>query len=235
MLNRSWTGSCAALVVLAAAASAHGIVLDLSGDLGTLNLITVGVSTPIPVNVSVTRSFSRIVPSRGLLTGDIIVSNTAGTRFDLIITNLVFQATNSPTGGTHIQLAASQIYDVLAPNQTYTAGHFVGGTWSTALGNAVFCDSRQGILGPNPVQLPSLAVANTFGASGFGVPLATATVSNSSPNFYGIFSTMDLFIDGDGFINMPNSYEAGATLVPAPASAAMLGAIGLFASRRRRV
>lgn len=220
-------GACAIIT------AAHAGTIGLTGDLGVLNLPT---PPSIFINTTHTEPFFRVVPGRGRIQGDVVYTNLNGDFFKVVVTNMTFEA-NAPTPGggtTRVQIDIVQGFQPAVANGSYYAEHFVGGNWSTNFGNAIFCDSFQGVLGPNPVWLPTLGVVNTPGIPSFGVPLAGANVTNSSPTLYGIATTIEMFIDGDGFINLPNSYEATATEVPAPGACVLLACAGVLASRRRR-
>ena len=76
---------------------------------------------------------------------------------------------------------------------------------------------------------------NTNGIPNFGVPLAGTTVLNVNPSpIYSIRTELQLFIDGDGFISMPGSYDLHVNLVPCPGGAALLVLGGVMAPRRQR-
>lgn len=220
-----------ALCVCPLTSGALAGTVGLTGDLGVFNT---GTPASIFINTSWTQPFQKSLAGRGSIMGDAVFTNNGGTFFEVVVTNLTFQASAPTPGGgtTRVKIDIVQGFQPAVPNAAYYAEHFVGGNWSTGTGNAIFADSYQGMLGPNPVWLPQLVFVNTPGIPSFGVPLAGANVTNSSPALYGIATTIELFIDGDGFIDLPNSYEATATEVPAPGACVVLACAGVLAARR---
>lgn len=216
-------------LTLFAVKAARAAGVTLSGDLGSVNF-----NTPffLAINGSSTTPFAHTIPGRGSITGDVISNNVGGTSFDMTITNLTLTGTNSPYGGTYVTLTVLQNYATLNPNGTYAATHDVNGSWSMGLANYIQCDSLHDFGGSN-TSLPMLQYSNNPNPTpAFGGPAVGASVSNQI-GVYSIRSTIQFFIDGDGFIDLPNSYHVDAT-VPEPTSAAMLGIVGVMGLRRRR-
>ncbi|TWT40302.1 hypothetical protein RAS1_40100 [Phycisphaerae bacterium RAS1] len=203
--------------------------ITLSGDLGSVNF-----NTPffLNANQSSTTPFQHIVPGRGSISGDAIANNFGGNQFDLVITNLTFTGMNSPSGGTSITLTALQHYATQQSGNTYAAAHFVSGSWTTATGNHIICDSLHDF-GGSSTSLPTLSFFNTPGIPTFGVPLAGTNVLNQLPTIYSIRTTIQLFLDGDGTISLPSSYDVSATPVPEPAGALVLLPALVAVFRRR--
>ena len=168
---------------------------------------------------------------RGIISGDAIATNTGGTSFDLVVTNLSFIAENSPTGSTYIKLEILQNFAIFSPGGTYTGTHGVDGSWSTGASNFIQGDAIHDFGGSN-VLLPTLLYYNTFMIPTFAVSPTSASVTNTI-GVYSIKAELQMNIEGDGFISLPNSYDGSATLVPEPAVSSLLCLAGLVALRRR--
>lgn len=226
---------CVLLCSLAGAAIAPAGTITISGALGNNSA---GLPSALPINSNFTRSFALAVPGIGSINGDVLIENLSGTQFNLTVTNTNFVMNGAGPGVlTHVALTVTQAFVPLVPNAPYNAFHSLNGSWTpTGANNAVTADSTQGLLGPNLQFLPQLVCVNSPNpTNAFGAGPAGLTINNSSPSLYGMQCIIDFYLDGNGFINLPNSYEATAIqIVPAPGAAALIGLSGALAVRRRR-
>ena len=220
---------------LALAPAALGGTISLSGGLGTGSW---GLPATLPINGTFTQSFARTVPGLGSISGDVVITNTSGTRFDLTVTNTTFQMIGAGPGAlTHLTLTVTQAFVPQTPNAPYNAAHSLNGSWDPlGSNNAMTATATQGLLGPNLIFLPQLVcVNNPNPTAAFGAGPAGATVNNSSPALYGMQCVLDFYVDGNGFIDLPNSYDATAIeVVPAPGAGVLLAGGVLVGARGRR-
>lgn len=222
---------CGTAIALSAFAAlpAWGGIVHLTGDFGTADYFGPNVSNPGP---STSVPFLQNVVGRGSLSGDLVSTNTGGTQFSLVITNMVFQAFDwAPDHQTQIRLIASENFAVTSAGPHIASQSVSGVTGSTGGGGLIICNAVHEIT----VNLPTISYGSPNGnTQPFSVPPVFANVV-SSPPFYSIQMQLDLVIDGDGFIHLPNSFETGAIAVPASGPVTLLGLTGLIAMRRRRV
>lgn len=227
-------------------ASAQAVNINLSGSLGNGNWHT--PSTPLAFGGSLAPiAVIQSVPGVGDLACDVYADNSGistlgNSVFSLKITNLVFQAyATQPFTRTSVKLKVEENFIVPLASGTQAATMAIDGVMSstggcTVIGNAQF-RSPLGSGGGTPIP----TVGYSGGASGpdaFNVPPTFATVS---PPFAGIGSNvlylqiqLELFIDGNGFINMPSSFTASSESVPSPGPFGLAVMAGLCCSRRRR-
>lgn len=222
---------CGMAIVLSAFAAlpARGGIAHLTGDFGTANYFGPNVQNPGP---STTVPFLQNVAGRGSLSGDLVSTNTGGTQFSLVITNMVFQAFDwAPDHRTQIRLIASENFAVTSAGMHLASQSVSGVTGSTGGGGIIICNAVH----RTTVNLPTISYGSPNGnTQPFSVPPVFANVF-SSPPFYSIQMQLDLVIDGDGFIHLPNSFETGAIAVPASGPVTLLGLTGLLTLRRRRI
>ncbi|HVZ93286.1 MAG TPA: hypothetical protein VG797_02135, partial [Phycisphaerales bacterium] len=176
--------------------------------------------------------FSHVLPGFGSVSGDAITTNTGGTQFDMVMTNFNFTS-SSPTGGLFIRISLFNYFTLAQSPLTFNATHSANGTWTGGPGTAVVFDSRQDF-GGSDVHLPTLVETNALQFSGFATGAAGATVTTTMPNVVAMIADIQMFIDGNGSIILPNSYDINAIATPAPGSLALTGFAGACAARRRR-
>lgn len=216
-----------AVVTLAGASAAHGSSVHLTGDYGNFNFSLPGVQG---IGTS-TLHFAQSVPGRGNIVGDFVTTST-GSQFSVSLTNLLFDSSGvSPGVMTQIRLEAFQIFTVTTPG-TMTTLHAISGTMgSDGGGGLVIANTTH----DGATVLPTLS---------YGSPSGTPAPFSVGPFFGGnqiaagqylIEMQLDMVIDGNGFINLPTSFDSAATIVPAPGAGLLLGCTGLAIVRRRRV
>ncbi|MFN0011446.1 MAG: hypothetical protein ACKVS8_07360 [Phycisphaerales bacterium] len=197
----------------------------LSGDLGNANFSAPPGTLGIGQSVSV--PFLQNFAGRGDVGGTVIAANT-GSAFNITITNLVFQAQDwSPMHMTFVRLNVGQVFASL-PGQ-FGAAQSLSGVAQSNLGGGVISGNT---MLHGSVFLPTVS---------YGLSSTNMEFFNVGPTFaavnvgvQGILIEMqlDMTIFGDGFINLPSSFES--TTTPAPAVGMVLGLAGLCAARRRR-
>lgn len=227
----------AALALFVAATSSHAALITLGGDFAG----TFGNGNLIALNSAGQRTFSQNL-------GDASVSGTvrfSNTFFDGVqqieLTLTSFTYTSSSTQSRTLSVRIVQDYLLHGDMVSGTASHQVNG-------NATFSAAGQILTGSIASQhestaLPTLLVnpngagAGSAGQSNIARSQGPATPLSVSGPLYTIDTTYTFVINafgGQTSINLPDSGVDNATLIPTPASAALLGMAGLLAARRRR-
>lgn len=224
-------GACALALALLGSAHSRASSINLVGDLGP-NTWTGAVFSPI--STTTTTPFSQIVPGFGDVAGDVIATNTGGTAFSLVVTNLTFNAlVPGPSAGMmDVGFIIRHDFQPLVVPGLYTSSHQLNGSWTTATGNVVQLESYHDVGGSN-IALPGLFELNTAANPTFNLGPGTAVVPSGLP-VYSVEMHLRMRIDGIGFINLPTSADVFVTLIPAPTTLLPMALAGLLAARRRR-
>lgn len=228
------------------AATAQAVNINLSGGLGNGNWHTPNVplahgGTLAPITVM------QSVPGVGDLFCDVYTDNSGTSTlgnsvFSLKITNLVFQAyASSPTTQTSVKLKVEENFIVPFPLSTQAAVMAMDGVMSSTGGCTVFGSAQFGapigFSGGTP--LPGLSYnGGLAGPEFFNVTPSFATVSppfaGTAHNILYLQIQLELFINGNGFVNMPSSFTASSESVPSPGPLGLAAIVGLCLAKRRR-
>jgi hypothetical protein len=223
-------------LVASAAVSASAALVDISGDLGS-QFLTSSVNSS-NLNTSTTTTFTQ-GNAFGVLSGDVVATNTAGTNLSLKITNL------NMTVVTPVNAFAQPFFDVLVVAQhdftlsaflNFNVQHTLAGTWSTAVGNGITLDSIADSLAVSSVAVPQIGGINTGGATSFSYGPQSASGVCLSPVFR-IATSLRIHLDTSmtpWTVTLPTSADVEVTLVPAPGTIGILAFAGVVGSRRRR-
>lgn len=215
--------ACAALLTLGAFPSPQlfATQVDLLGDLGN-NSWTGALFSPI--NSTTTTSFTHTLPGVGSIAGDLIATNTGGTTFDLVVTNLTYTVVASPNTNnlTDVLLTFTHDFMPLTLPNVFFSSHSLSGTWSTNPLHVVQLESWHDPFGNN-IQLPSLSDTNTLSTTTFNLgPAGTLVPVPVTSGVYTIHAHLRLRMDGTGTIMLPTSADINVQAVPETASAALL-------------
>lgn len=204
------------------------------------NGIVIPMGSSIPVNTSETYTYTHPfnTPSH-FLTFDVIATNTGGTDFDLALTNLEFR-TPVPTPGSG-QLPNGEIVrlyltaDFDSVSGSYNAESKVDGTMTFTGGQSAFVE-KASIHQTTPLWAigANRTTTGTFSAGPVNALSIPATTTYTIWTEY-VFGIIDGTSGGYGSIELPSSGHDRGSLVPAPATLALLAAAGTLAARRRRV
>jgi LPXTG-motif cell wall-anchored protein len=228
----------AALAILVAASSSQAALITLGGDFAG----TFGNGNLVALNSAGQRTFSQTL-------GDASVSGTvrfSNTFFDgvqateLTLTNFTYSSTSTQPRTLSVRIVQDYLLH----------GDMVSGTAShQANGNINYSAVGQVVTASITSQHESTALPTLFvnpngvgiGSAPIAVPIArgqgpVTSLSVSGP-LYTIDTTYTFVISAFGSslsVVLPDSGVDTATLIPTPASAALLGLGGLLATRRRR-
>lgn len=245
-MNRVFRSVAGVAVLGGMAAAAQAVNINLSGSLGNGNWHTPNVplahgGTLAPITVM------QSVPGVGDLFCDVYTDNSGTSTlgnsvFSLKITNLVFQAyASSPTTQTSVKLKVEENFIVPFPLSTQAAVMAMDGVMSSTGGCTVFGSAQFGapigFSGGTP--LPGLSYnGGLAGPEFFNVTPSFAIVSppfaGTGHNILYLQIQLELFINGNGFVNMPSSFTASSESVPSPGPLGLAAIVGLCLAKRRR-